>query len=216
MIIFIPIKQNSQRVPRKNFRLFNNAPLYKYVLRKFNKHDVFVDTDSHEVIQECKKDKTLSHVHAFFREKDLVGDKTSVCRIIENFIEKFNVTQPIVQTHITSPFLDVETLEDAYRFLDVHDSVVSCNVFNSRFWRKENYGYCPINHNPLKLEQTQDLPKIYEENSAFYMFYPNVVKESKNRIGQNPYFYSLEYPTNIDIDTEADWELAIKEVNSEN
>ena len=65
MIIFIPIKQNSQRVPKKNFRVFKSAPLYKHVLRKFNKHNVFVDTDSQQILEECKKDKSLSHVHAF-------------------------------------------------------------------------------------------------------------------------------------------------------
>ena len=216
MIIFIPIKQNSQRVPKKNFRMFKNAPLYKHVLRKFNKHNVFVDTDSQEILEECKKDKSLSHVHAFSREKHLLGDRTSVCKLIENFIEKFQIIDPIVQTHVTSPFMDVKTLEDAYKFLTTHDSVVSCNVFNSRFWRKESYGYCPVNHNPLKLEQTQDLPVFYEENSAFYMFYPAVLKDTGNRIGSNPYFYNIGHPYNLDIDTEKDWEMVLKEANNAN
>ena len=86
-----------------------------------------------------------------------------------------------------------------------YDSVVSCNSHNSRFWRQEKYGYCPVNHNPLKLEQTQDLPALYEENSCFYIFKPDVIRNTGNRIGKNPYFYCLEEPYNLDIDTESDW-----------
>lgn len=216
MKIFIPIKKNSQRVPHKNFRVFKGQPLYKYVLDKYSDHRVYVDTDSKEIIQECKEDPTLKHVTAFHRNKSLIGDKVSVCDLIMNFINSYNVKEPIVQTHVTSPFMTVDILERAYKYLENHDSVVSCNAHNSRFWRKESYGYCPANHNPLKLEQTQDLPIFYEENSAFYMFHPAVLKQTGNRIGSNPYFYSIEYPYNLDIDTEKDWEMVLKESNNAN
>ena len=216
MIVFVPIKQNSQRVPKKNFRTFVNQPLYKYVLRKYSDHTVYVDTDSDEIINECQTDPTLKHVKPYRRDVDLCGDTTSVCSLLLNFVNKFDINAPVVQTHVTSPFMNVEILEDAYERLGEYDSVVSCNVHNSRFWRKESYGYCPVNHNPLKLEQTQDLPIFYEENSAFYMFYPTILRQTGNRIGNNPYFYTTEYPYNLDIDTEKDWQMALKEVNNTN
>ena len=103
-------------------------------------------------------------------------------------------------------------LEKAYKKITKYDSVVSCNVINSRLWRKEKYGYCPVNHNPLKMEQTQDLPKYYEENSAFYIFEPNVIKTFGTRIGQNAFFYEINEPYNIDIDTEEDWDKAIRQI----
>ena len=46
MIVFIPIKEKSQRVPNKNFRKINNVELYKNTLYKLRGHQVFVDTDS--------------------------------------------------------------------------------------------------------------------------------------------------------------------------
>ena len=82
MIIFIPIKHKSQRVPNKNFRLFNNMPLYQHTLGKFKKHKVFIDTDSDRVIEETR---TMSHITAFRRNKNLCGHKTSVCDLIKNF-----------------------------------------------------------------------------------------------------------------------------------
>tara|TARA_S200002703_G_scaffold159910_2_gene175411 strand:- start:500 stop:1165 length:666 start_codon:yes stop_codon:yes gene_type:complete len=212
MIIFIPIKQNSQRVPSKNFREFFGSPLYKHVVRKFHNHKVFIDTDSDEILEECKKDPTMSHVTAYKREEHLTGHKVSVCDLILHFINQFGVKEPIAQIHVTSPFLTSKLLEKAYKKITKYDSVVSCNVINSRLWRKEKYGYCPVNHNPLKMEQTQDLPKYYEENSAFYIFEPNVIKTFGTRIGQNAFFYEINEPYNIDIDTEEDWDKAIRQI----
>lgn len=210
MKIFIPIKYLSQRVPNKNFRIFNGEPLYKHTLLKFQEHDVFVDTDSHQVISEIKKDNRLQHVSAFQREKELEGHHTSVCDLIKSFINKYSVTEPICQIHVTSPFLKVNTLVDAYSYITKYDSVVSCNSYQSRFWRKEKYGFCPVNHNPLKMEQTQDLPFLYEENSCFYIFKPQVISSTGNRVGKNPFFYKITEPENLDIDVESDWDQAIR------
>jgi len=210
MIVYIPIKHNSQRVSRKNFRLFGKEPLYKHTLLKYTDEEVFVDTDSEEIYLGIKSDKRLANITVFYREKGLLGDKTSVCSLLENFILRFNIKEPIVQTHVTSPFLLKETVKEAYHILGDHDSVVSCNIHQTRFWRKEEYGMCPINHNPLKLEQTQDLPVLYEENSCFYIFKPEILLKTGNRIGINPFFFPVSEPENMDIDTEKDWKSCLE------
>ena len=215
MKIFVPIKQNSQRVPQKNFRIFKGEPLYKHSLLKYGDLEVHVDTDSDEIYESINSDSRLSNVNVFMRDEALMGDSISVCDLILNFITRYNVQDPIAQVHVTSPFLNADIIKDAYKYMAEHDSVVSCNTYNSRFWRKEKYGFCPINHNPLRLEQTQDLPVVYEENSAFYIFKPSVVLSTSSRIGQNPHFYSISKPYNMDIDTESDWEAVLKELDKE-
>lgn len=199
-------------MPNKNFRLFAGEPLYKHTLLKLKEHSVYIDTDSKDVLSEVDSDPRLGHVRAYQRQESLRGHRISVCDLIKNFIQRYNIESPLVQIHVTSPFLKVDTLERAFSHMQKHDSVVSCNIYNSRFWRKEEYGFCPLNHNPLKMEQTQDLPVIYEENSAFYIFDPKVIMMTGNRVGQNPYFYPIVDPENIDIDTERDWEKALGEI----
>ena len=208
MDLFIPIKHNSQRVPRKNFRRFGREPLFKRTLLKFKQHNIFVDTDSQEIVDLITSDKRLKHVTVFPRAEKLRGDSVSVCELIKDFILRNDFDKPLIQIHVTSPFLTEKTLKDAESFMGDYDSVVSCNAHNSRFWRKESYGFCPINHNPVKMEQTQDLPTIYEENSAFYIFKPEVILKYGSRVGQNPYFYSVSSTESIDIDTEDDWAFA--------
>ena len=86
MNIFIPIKHNSQRVPRKNFRLFNGEPLYKHVLLKYVDFDVYVDTDSEEIYSELNSDSRFSNIKVFKRADHLIGDTVSVCDLIKNFV----------------------------------------------------------------------------------------------------------------------------------
>ena len=210
MKIFIPIKHNSQRVPRKNFRELNGVPLYKHTLYKLKDYSVYVDTDSDEIMDGINSDSELKNVNCYRRRENLIGDEVSVCDLISNFIDRYIFKDAhVCQIHVTSPFLTLLTLEAAYdRIKEGYDSVASCNEIHTRFWRKEEYGYSPINHNPMKLEQTQDLPTYYEENSNFYIFSSENFKKTKTRIGFNPYFYTTEFPENMDIDTEDDWKLA--------
>ena len=203
--LFIPIKKDSQRVPKKNFRLLaNDESLWQYTVNKFSDFDIFIDTDSDVIIRECQGYK---NIHAYKRDVSLIGHDVSVCDLIKFCIQKNKITGPLAQIHVTSPLLKVETLQNAFSYLNNFDSIVSCNKVQTRFWRKENYGYCPVNHNPLKLEQTQDLTEYYEENSAFYIFDSETFIKNGSRIGITPYFYIIDYPENFDIDTESDWKL---------
>ena len=210
MKIFVPIKENSQRVPRKNFRVLSRNPLYLRLFEKLKNFDVYVDTDSDEIIKSLSEKYT--NVHAYRRKSSLVGDKVSVCDLIQSFIDRFDIEDDwICQVHVTSPFLRTDTLENVKELTNSdYDSIVSCNVLQSRLWRSEDYGFSPVNHNPVYLQQTQDLPKYYEENSLFYAFKSNTFKKTNMRIGYNPYFYEVGFPENIDIDTEEDWNLVKK------
>ena len=209
MIIFVPIKEVSQRVPRKNFRHLNEVPLYKRCLYKLRDHQVFVDTDSSDIIENIQSDPKLQHVTPILRNMNLLGHNVSVCDLIKDFIITKKIKEKnICQLHVTSPFLATKTLEDAGKLMmSGHDSVVACNNYQNRLWRKEAYGFCPVNHNPLKLEQTQDLPVYFEENSLFYIFNTEFFLKTNCRVGSNPYFYVCNYPENVDIDTEDDWNL---------
>ena len=55
MIIYIPIKEKSQRVPGKNLRLLNKTPLYMHCLYKLKDFKVYVDTDSTMIINSIQK-----------------------------------------------------------------------------------------------------------------------------------------------------------------
>ena len=214
MIIYIPIKENSQRVPEKNFREFDGKPLWEHTIDKLKDFEVIVDTDSEEIITKCI-DKNW--VLPYYRPKHLRGDNVSVVDLIKNFFDENPTDEWICQVHVTSPFLSVEHLKDLEHKSKTweYDSAFSVDVVQNRFWRKEDYGLAPVNHNPMKLEQTQDLPPYYMENSYFYFFTTKVL-ELGNRIGKNPIAVPISFPHNLDIDTEQDWKIVNVINNLEN
>lgn len=215
--IFIPIKHNSQRVSRKNFRLLEGEPLYKRQILKFiksNFFNIYIDTDSDEIIEDIKSDNRLNsfkNLNVYKRPENLTGDKVAVNDLINNFFKNIDINENefIAQIHVTSPFLESLTVKNAFELTKSEDidSIVGSNIIQSRLWRKEKYGMCPVNHNPMKLEQTQDLPKYYEENSSLYIFNKRNFNKYDNRIGLKPFFYEIKFPENIDIDTEEDWNM---------
>ena len=206
MIIFIPIKEHSERVPNKNFRFLDDKKLYLRQINKFRKHfHIYVDTDSDEIYNELS---TYTNVTVYYRETNLIGDDTSVNLLIKNLITKYNIEDFVCQIHVTSPFLNPETIKNIN--LKDYDSIVSCDIIQSRIWKNEKIGMIPINHNPMKLEKTQDLEKIYVENSGFYIFKSETFLKYNNRIGINSKFIELKFPENVDIDTEDDWDLVKK------
>jgi CMP-N-acetylneuraminic acid synthetase len=209
--LFIPIKQKSQRFPNKNFKIYRNKKLYQYVIEKYKKFDgsICVDTDSKEIIEYCKYKK----IDFIKRKPDLVGHDISVVDLIKNYIIEKNITGYLCQVHVTNPLLEYETIKNAYCFLKKYDCVVGANYIYNRFWIKNEFNYKPINHNPKKLIQTQDLKPLIVENSCFYILDSDFLLSNNTRIGNNPFFYEVKYPENIDIDTEEDWKLLLNVKN---
>lgn len=209
MIIFIPIKKNSQRVPGKNFREFKGKKLFSYVIDNLLslEFDIYIDTDSDEVIDYYVNNNKVKLIN---RKESLIGDDVSVVKLIKNCIEEYEINDYILQTHVTSPLLCPLSIKDAIQYLDKYDSVTGCDILYNRFWGKKDNNYHPLNHNPDELKQTQDLEPLYLENSAFYIFHSsNIIKKNK-RISENNYFYEVKYPQNLDIDNESDWDLIKK------
>jgi len=148
MKVFVPIKENSNRVPNKNFRDFGGVPLYVHTLSRLRDFEVYVDTDSYKILDEIADNPSLSHVRGYERNPSLLGDNISVCSLITDFIMQFIVAGPICQVHVTSPFIRPETLKSAISKLAHHDSVTACDVIQERLWTNEKGVMCPHNHDP--------------------------------------------------------------------
>lgn len=209
--ILIPIKQHSQRVPNKNFKIFKGKKLYQYVLEKYKKQknvNLCVDTDSLQIQNYCLN----NGIDFIKRKKNLCGHKVSMVEIIKNYLLERKIVGYFCQTHITTPFLEFNTIKKAYKHLKEYDCVVSCDYVYNRFWVKKNKHYQPINHDSKKLSQTQDLNPLIMENSCFYILKSDLFLKYNSRIYKNVFFHEVKLPENLDIDTKEDWKL-IQNVN---
>ena len=90
--IFITIKENSQRVKKKNFiRFKNNTPLFKVLIYKLNKFKIYIDTDSKKIMKSINNDKLIKNTTVYLREKKFIkmenDGKSPGPYMIENFLK---------------------------------------------------------------------------------------------------------------------------------
>ena len=92
MKFFIIIKEESQRLPNKNFLKLGDRPLYKHLLDELDGENVYVDTDSDFIYSELWN----SSVTCYKRNQkfiDLENDSdygvSPVLLMTENFLVKY-------------------------------------------------------------------------------------------------------------------------------
>jgi len=206
----MPLKEHSERIPKKNLREFNGDPLFLTVLKRLLESNyiekVVINTDS-EIIASIAVDFDKVIIHK--RPDKIKGDYVSMNKIIQYDINNLEEIH-FLQTHSTNPLLKTKTIDDAISYyfdnLKLYDSLFSVTKYHSRFYYDSA---SPINHNTNELIRTQDLKPVYEENSNLYIFSKfSFIKAGNNRIGLNPFFFEIPNIESIDIDEEEDFHLA--------
>lgn len=212
VVALLPMKGNSERVPNKNLKNFSGAPLYHKVLNSLLASNyieqVIINTDSEDI----KKDIEINYsdkVLVLDRPKDLIGDMVSMNKIIEYDINKVNADY-YLQTHSTNPLLKTATIDDAIETMmrrkDGFDSIFSVTRIQTRLYGSDG---TPLNHDPVELIRTQDLPPIYEENSNMYIFSKESFENAGGkRIGKSPIMFEIDKIEAIDIDELHDFIMA--------
>jgi len=211
MIVFVPFKGTSARVPNKNFREFGGKPLWKHTVDKFKEvGTVHISTDVPAL------EGTDDAVRVTQRPHHLAIGGVSMNIVIAHWLENnegIPDDEPIAQIHVTTPFLQPDTVVRAASFYEYGaDSAVAVNTIKARLWREEERPggrvSVPLNHNPMLLEDTQNLPPVLAENSLFYIFTKGSFYDTNNRLGRHPWLCPVKFPENVDIDTLEDWKLA--------
>jgi CMP-N-acetylneuraminic acid synthetase len=191
--------------------MFNGRPLYHCVAEVMEKSshisEFIIDTDSQSIAEDAVKH--FSKVRIIERPIELRGDFVPMNDIIAHDIS-ISDSDHFLQTHSTNPLLTAKTIEAAiniyFNSLNHHDSLFSVTRWQTRlYWQSGE----PVNHNPLELLRTQDLPPVFEENSNFYLFSRSSFAAAGNkRIGLKPRMYEMNKLEAVDIDEEEDFRIA--------
>jgi len=203
----VPIKEHSERFPRKNFREFNGRPLYHWILDTLESvdeiDDIIVNTDADEIIETVPK---KYNVEVSIRPERLRSDEVTT-NIIQYEIDRID-SDIYVHTYCTCPLLNSETISDAIQQFvdsDSHDSLLPVTKYQKRFY---NADFEPINHDPQDLSRSQDLEPVYEDNSVLFIYTEQTFEKTGNRIGENPLPFEIDELEAIEIDYLHEFDLA--------
>ncbi|WKZ36434.1 MAG: acylneuraminate cytidylyltransferase family protein [Anaerolineales bacterium] len=205
----VPMRHHSQRVPGKNYRPLAGKPLFQHILETLTAvleiDTVIVDTDSEPVMDGVRR--LFPGVTLIPRPEHLRADDVPM-----NDILLYDTAQVqadfYLQTHSTNPLLKAGTVSSAIKKFRMdypkYDSLFSVTRLQTRLYFEDG---CAINHNPLELIQTQDLPPVYEENSCMYLFTRENLARKHHRIGDRPFMFEIDRGEAWDIDEELDFEI---------
>ena len=213
---FIIIKNNSERLPNKNFLKINNIPLFHYLLNELKSENVYIDTDSKKIINN-KYFNNLRNFTIYERKQEHIKLETSkkfkispVNILINNFIDNYcDLNDTIVCSHVTSPFIKKKTIYEAIDYLNKGYSSVSAATYHQEFGilKKQN-NYENINFKNNIVNKTQDLNPILLLNGAFFIFKAKTFKKFKTRYSNKHFYFEIKYPESIDINYKEDLKLA--------
>lgn len=203
------IKEHSERVPNKNFRLLGGRPLFHWMVETLRAvaliDRIVVNTDAPDRLIELGliPDERLIVKR---RSAALLGDRVSANELIAHALQG-EAADLFLMTHATSPFLKPETLRQAVIRLDSDGagSLFGVTPLQSRLYDAAGL---PLNHNPSELLPTQDLKPVYLDNSTLYVFTRSSFGDLNNRVGADAILFETPLNESLDIDTEADWRLA--------
>ena len=207
IVALVPMRHHSQRVPGKNYRPLAGKPLFHHILQTLKACpeivEIVVDTDSPEIMESIHVQ--FPDVVLIERPEDLRADTVSMNEIL--LYDTHQIQADLyLQTHSTNPLLKTETINRAIQSLKdnfpVHDSLFGVTRVQARLWDELTR---PINHNPAILLQTQDLPKVFMENSCIYLFTRKTLEDRRNRVGDRPMMFEIDQSESWDIDEELDF-----------
>lgn len=212
VVALVPIKLNSQRLPKKNILPINEKPMCWHIvdsLLKVNSIDETYVYCSDESIKNYIPTKAIY----LKRDKKLDGDLVKGFDIYESFINEIDADIYIL-AHTTSPFIKSSTIENALDKIlnEGYDSAFSAEKIQTFAWYNGN----TINYDLNDVPRTQDIEPIYIETSGFFIFEKEIFTKYRRRIGFNPYIQEVGKTEAVDIDTREDYDFAIKLVKNNN
>ena len=216
ILVVIPARKNSKRVPNKNMQLINNKPLVYYTISEALKSkkitDVILTTDSKKIFNYGKKFKNLNV--PFLRPARLAKDQTESFPVVKHAMlcmEKIKSIKYdlIILLQPTCPMRTTSDIDNAINLIILKkaDTVISVSEVGPHhpFRMKKilkNGMLSNIFNNPKNenMKPIQKLKKFYIRNGAIYISKRNVITKKKSLVGKKvyPYFMPLEKSVNID------------------
>jgi len=222
-IAIIPARSGSKGLPNKNILMLGNKPLIAYTIEAALKSKEFerviVSTDSLEYKYIAEK----FGAKVFMRSEELSNDKASSFVVIEDVLNKIEITVDyFVLLQVTSPFRNENHIKESIKVfekgIDTYDFLVSMQksdkssslikpIYNSGTLEEYNIDYS--NYSRQKYDE-------YHPNGAIFIGKVKEYLEQKHFFGKRSKAYFMNKEDSVDIDDSFDFEIAITILNKKN
>ncbi len=213
IVLHIPAREGSKRVPKKNIRLMNGKPMIDYAINaaigaSITKN-IYVNTDSEEI--EKYVNHKYENIKIYKRESDLSNDNASSDEFNFDIINKLR-PDILIMINPVCPLITSEDIKSAFDFFlsSEYDTLISCNSTKMQSFCDSN----PININiNEQLAPSQNNKTVHILNWAITIWDANkfVDRMKKNGfavLGENRFLFTISDSKSIKVSEEKDFLFA--------
>lgn len=213
IVLHIPAREGSKRVPRKNMRLMNGKPMISYTIESSILADItkelYVNTDSDEIIRFVEKEYPDFKVYS--RDKELANDKASSDQFNYDIIKQL-APDTLIMINPVCPLIDSNDIVQALAYFKNSDcdTLISSNSTQMQT-------FCngiPVNINvDEQLAPSQENKNITILNWAITIwdarsFIERMKKQDFAVLGEKRDFYDLDSIKGVKVSEEKDFIFA--------
>jgi len=218
IVAIILARGGSKGIPKKNLRLFGDAPLVDWCLNAALKskkiNSVILSSDSEEILERGKNLGCEIHHRSSKHAQDTTSSEESMLAVI-NEHPLAQSADVLILVQPTSPLTESEDFDLALELFEKEDfdSLATGTLDHSFIWEVDEKGNAKPNYKPKSRPRRQEMINSRKENGAFYITKRQIWEEHKCRLGGNIGFYTMKPFQSIEIDTELDWEILEEYLN---
>ena len=222
ILILIPARGGSKRIPRKNIRILHGKPLIQhtidYALQAEINARVIVSTDDQEIAKIARQHGAeVPFLRPDYISTDAASDYSVVEHCLNHLKKEKYFPDVLIFLRPTQPYRIQGEIEKALEILNNNENIdcvrTTQPVRYSPYWMKK------INQESLiepfhldmaehQYSRSQDLPSTVFCDGYVDVFRVNTIIKHRKMAGNNVYAIHRDGIYFIDIDDEKDWEYA--------
>lgn len=221
IVLHIPAREGSKRVPRKNIRHMAGNPMISYVINASLEsgvtEDVYVNTDAGEIISYVKE--SFETVKIYERAKNLADDKASSDQFNMDIIDAL-LPDTLIMINPVCPLLEASDIRDALHAYQSSgcDTLITCSDTQMQTFCDGK----PIN---IKLDEqlaaSQDNPVVQTLNWAITIWDATAFRQRFKRLGYASLgevreLYPIDHLKSFKVSEEKDFNICEALIESQN
>jgi len=218
VLVIIPARAGSKRIPNKNIKNFLGKPLIAYTIEQALKYPivdrVIVDTDSPKI---AKIAKQYGAEVPFLRPAKFANDKAKVVDSVLYLLGKLKKEQNYIPTYImmlqaTSPLRELKDIEDCWNLMKKSGAttvLTVCPTHPRLYYMDGKKNIILANGSEKQSTNMQAWRPAYILNGCFvYIVKISALLKEKNIITKNTKAVVCDKWRSVDLDESGDWALA--------
>lgn len=216
MIIVIPARGGSKRIPNKNKKDFHGIPIIERVicnlLSMADVSRIIVSTDDPEIAIKVKK---VGAETPFYRPENLSDDHTPTIEVIKHAIQQLEISNNEIVgcVYATSVFLHENLVRKVIDSVKLHPDNFSFSAREfrhpiQRSFRLQGDGRVLIDKDKNLNSRTQDCDVFFHDTGDIYAARCSIWNATNQIINDRSYAVLNEDQFHVDIDSQKDWEQA--------